>query len=202
MNKFAYLAALFTSVMLFTPAHAHISGNANATIDSNNLELAKNHFDEMCVRARPEVVLNTAKVKNHSFELLEKDRFIYGLESAKLADQQSIVIKNQGCESYTWQVDLVLNAKTIEQNKQFCDECFIQQLESYSALFREEDKNFYINSIMPLRHTVQQHNKLKTDTEYHLEPYSSMPHIATILELEKPTKKQYKVSLLFFVGPL
>lgn len=161
------------------------------------LPQAKKNFEEMCVRGFPEGVLNPLKVQQHSFKLLPSENFIYGRETARLPDHQAISIKDQGCEWYSWEIELVINANLLERNNKLCEQCLVSQLERYSSLFKPDNKDFYIASLKPLIKTVQEHKKLKIGTDYDVIPGSEMSYTTTIEALKKLHDQQYKIILVF-----
>ena len=192
MNNYYCIALLLSSLLL--------ANSANGA--PNELVLAKKEFEENCTRGLPEAVLNPLKVKNHQFKMLTSQGSIFGKESAMLTDGQRITIKDQGCEWYSWEISLILNAPLLEAHKKFCEACLIKQLQHYSSLFKTDNKPFYTESLKPLIKTVQQRHKLKVDHEYLVSSIYDMTHTTTLVALKKINPNQYKVELLFSDGPL
>ncbi|ONG41789.1 hypothetical protein BKE30_02835 [Alkanindiges hydrocarboniclasticus] len=187
MNTKIFLTTLFGVWLSINPASAQPS----------KLELAKKNFEDTCIRGFPEAVMNPLKVQQHTFKLLTSENFIYGKETAQLSDQQTISIKDQGCEWYSWEIELVINATLLEKNNKFCDQCLIKQLEQYSILFKPDNKEFYTDSIKPLIKRVQQQKKLKIGTAYDVDPDSEISYTTTIDTLKKLDKQHYKIGLIF-----
>lgn len=192
MNNYYCTALVLFSLLLPNLAHSA----------PNELALAKKNHEENCTRGFPEVVLNPSKVQKHQFKTLASQGSIFGKETATLTDGQRITIQDQGCEWYSWEISLILNAPLLEANKKFCDKCLVQQLKQYSSLFKTDNKPFYIESLKPLIKTVQQRHKLKVGHEYLVSSIYDMTHTTTLVALKKINPKQYKVELLFSDGPL
>ena len=192
MNNYYYTALVVFSLLLANLAHSAPS----------ELALAKKNHEENCTRGFPEAVLNPTKVQKHQFKTLASQGSIFGKETATLTDGQHITIQDQGCEWYSWEISLILNAPLLEANKKFCDKCLVQQLKQYSSLFKTDNKPFYTESLKPLIKTVQQRHKLKVDHEYLVNSIYDMRHTTTLVALKKINPKQYKVELLFSDGPL
>ncbi len=192
MKNYFYIATVIFGLLFLSSANAA----------PNKLILAKKNFEENCTRGLPEALLNPLKVKNHQFKIIPSQGLVVGRETATLANGQRITIQDQGCEWYSWEVSLVLNAMLVEQSKKFCDACLIKQLRQYSSLFKTDNQQFYTESLKPLIKTVQQRQKLKIDKEYLVSSIYDMTHTTTLITLKKINPQQYKVELLFSSGPL
>lgn len=118
---------------------------------------AKYNFDTKCVRGLAQPVLLKTKVQKHHFQIkYTTDDFplLYGLETAEFANKQSIRLKNVGCESYAFDIELLINAQNIEKNHQLCQSCLIQELKRFALYFQKEDGLFYLEGIQALEQHV------------------------------------------------
>ncbi|AYO55536.1 hypothetical protein [Acinetobacter wuhouensis] len=195
MRKILLLTALF-SASIHSPVLAK---------DNQQYTKAKQNFEKECVRGLATPVLLKNKVQKHSFQIqYTTDDFplIYGLETAQLENGQSIRLENVGCESYGFDIQLILNAQNIEKNHKLCQSCLIQELKRIAVYFQTDDRGFYLYGIKALEQQFSKYKTLKVNAEYQLKGSEEMPQTFSFGKITKQKNGQYLVSFLNSVGPL
>lgn len=166
---------------------------------------ATENFNNSCVRALPSPALLADKVQQHHFHLeSSKGEFAipFGLESAQLGQQQSIQLKNSGCEYYTFDIRLILNAEKIERNHQLCQTCLVSELKNLATYFHQDDRGFYLDGIQTLEQQLGQRRAFKVGHSYQLKDTEEMPHVLLFNKIEKQRNGQYWIEFTNSVGPL
>lgn len=191
-------------------AHTSVLAKDNAQVtDAKNTNAqyakAKHNFETECVRGLAQPVLLKNKVQNHSFQIKNTtDEFpiLYGVETAQLNNGQSIQLKNVGCESYGFDIQLILNANNIEKNQKLCQSCLIQELRKISVYFQKDDQQFYLDGIKALEQQYTKHKKFKVNEQYQLKGTDDMPQTLSFSQIKKQANGQYVVRFLNSMGPL
>ena len=166
---------------------------------------AKHNFETECTRAIAHPVILKNKVLKHTFAIKNTTGefpILYGLETAQFGNGQSIRLENIGCESYGFDIQLILNAQNIEKNHKFCQSCFIQELKRIAVYFQTDDRDFYLDGIKALEQHFTKNNAFKVNVDYQLKGSEEMPHTFTFSQITKQKNGQYLVNFLNSVGPL
>ena len=153
--------------------------------------------------ATPVLLKNT--VQKHSFQIQYTTNdfpILYAVETAQLKNGQRIRLENVGCESYGFDIQLILNAQNIEKNHKFCQSCFIQELKRIAVYFQTDDRDFYLDGIKALEQHFTKNNAFKVNVDYQLKGSEEMPHTFTFSQITKQKNGQYLVNFLNSVGPL
>lgn len=189
---------LFTTVLFSLTMHTAFAQN-------KQLIAATQNFENNCVRATPTATLIKDKVQQHSFHLEITDGdlpILMGLESAQLEKNQSIRLKNSGCEYYTFDIQLVLNAEKIERNHQLCQDCLIVELKNLAQYFQIEDREFYLEGIKTLEQQFKKNKSFKVGSTYQLDDSEEIPQIFLFNKIKKQSNGQYWIEFTNSVGPL
>lgn len=177
----------------------------NAKNSHSQYAKAKHNFETECVRGLAQPILLKNKVQNHHFQIKNTTGefpILYGLETAQLGNGQSIRLENIGCESYGFDIQLILNASSVEKDQKVCQSCLIQSLRKISIYFQKEDQQFYLDGIKALEQHFAKYKSLKVNTEYQLKGSEEMPQTFIFTQMTKQKNGQYRVHFLNSVGPL
>ncbi len=195
MRKILFLTTLFSAII-----HSPVSAK-----DNSQYIKAKQNFEKECIRGLATPVLLKNKVQKHNFQMqYTTDDFplIYGLETAQLENGQSIRLENVGCESYGFDIQLVLNAQNIEKDHKLCQSCLIQELKRIAVYFQTDDRGFYLDGIKALEQQFSKYKTFKVEGYYQLKGSEDMPQTFTFKKISKQKNGQYLVNFLNSVGPL
>ena len=173
---------------------------------SNDLyAIAKKNFETECVRGLAQPVLLKNKVQNHTFSIKNStDDFpiLYGLETAQLENNQSIRLENVGCESYGFDIQLMLNSPQIEKNQKLCQSCLIQELRRVALYFQKDHRAFYLDSITALEQQFSKAKSFKINKDYMLKGTEEIPQTFTFSQIQKQKNGQYLIHFMNRTGPL
>lgn len=172
---------------------------------TNQYQRAKQNFESTCVRSIPDFVLLKNKVQQHHFTMkysMDEFPLIYGFETAKLNAGQSIRVENVGCESFGFNIQLILNADNIEENQKLCQSCLVQELKKLSIYFKNGNDSFYLDGIKALQQHFSRHQQFKINQSYQLKGSDEMPQTFNFHQLLKQKNGQYLISFTNSVGPL
>lgn len=167
--------------------------------------LAKNNFETQCVRGLATPVLVQNKVFNHSFKIKNSTGdfpILYGEEKASLPNHQNIQLENSGCEFYTFQIKLTLNADMLEKNQKLCQSCLAQQLKSLALYLKKDDQDFYFDGIKALEQQLKKKQTFKIHQPYVLAGSEDMPQTIEFSQIKKQANGQYTVDFYISTGPL
>lgn len=177
----------------------------NAKNSHSQYAKAKHNFETECVRGLAQPVLLKNKVQNHHFQIKNTTGefpILYGLETAQLRNGQSIRLENIGCESYGFDIQLVLNASSVEKDQKVCQSCLIQSLRKISIYFQKEDQQFYLDGIKTLEQEYKKTKKIIMNRGLQVQGTEEMPQIIIFNEVSKQKNGQYSIKLSNSVGPL
>lgn len=166
---------------------------------------AMQNFENSCVRALATPALLKNKVQQHHFQIKNTpDDFSipFGLERAQLGQQQSIQLKNTGCEYYTFEIQVILNTEKIEHQQQFCPPCLISELKNLAQYFQTEEREFYLDGIQILEQQFKKQKTFVIAKNYQLNQTEEMPQTFTFNQISKQKNGQYKVEFVTSIGPL
>ena len=166
---------------------------------------AKHNFETECVRGLAQPVLLKNKVQNHHFQIKNTTGefpILYGLETAQLGNGQSIRLENIGCESYGFDIQLILNASSVEKDQKVCQSCLIQSLRKISIYFQKEDQQFYLDGIKTLEQEYKKTKKIIMNRGLQVQGTEEMPQIIIFNEVSKQKNGQYSIKFSNSVGPL
>ena len=173
---------------------------------SNDLyAIAKKNSETECVRGLAQPVLLKNKVQNHTFSIKNTtDDFpiLYGLETAQLENKQTIRLEHVGCESYGFNIQLILNSTYIEKNHTLCQSCLIQELRRIAVYFQQDDREFYLDGITALEQQFKKSKTFKINTEYMLKGTEEMPQTFSFSQIQKQKNGQYLIHFRNNTGPL
>lgn len=177
----------------------------NAKNSHSQYAKAKHNFETECVRGLAQPILLKNKVQNHHFQIKNTTGefpILYGLETAQLGNGQSIRLENIGCESYGFDIQLMLNANNIEKDQKVCQSCLIQELRRIAVYFQQDNRAFYLDGIKTLEQQYTKHKKIKVNEQYQLKGTEEMPQTFMFSQIKKQKNGQYVVRFLNSVGPL
>ena len=166
---------------------------------------AKHNFETECVRGLAQPVLLKNKVQNHHFQIKNTTGefpILYGLETAQLGNGQSIRLENIGCESYGFDIQLILNASSVEKDQKVCQSCLIQSLRKISIYFQKEDQQFYLDGIKTLEQEYKKTKKIIMNRGLQVQCTEEIPQIIIFNEVSKQKNGQYSIKFSNSVGPL
>ena len=166
---------------------------------------AMQNFENSCVRALATPALLKNKVQQHHFQIQNTSGDFpipFGLESAQLGQQQSIQLKNTGCEYYTFEIQVILNAEKIEHKQKLCQSCLISELKNLAQYFQTEDRDFYLDGIKILEQQFKNQKSFAIAETYHLSEIEEIPQIFIFNQMTKQKNGQYKIEFNTSVGPL
>ena len=177
----------------------------NAKNSHSQYAKAKHNFETECVRGLAQPILLKNKVQNHHFQIKNTTGefpILYGLETAQLGNGQSIRLENIGCESYGFDIQLILNASSVEKDQKVCQSCLIQSLRKISIYFQKEDQQFYLDGIKTLEQEYKKTKKIIMNRGLQVQGTEEMPQIIIFNEVSKQKNGQYSIKLSNSVGPL
>lgn len=177
----------------------------NAKNSHSQYAKAKHNFETECVRGLAQPVLLKNKVQNHHFQIKNTTGefpILYGLETAQLGNGQSIRLENIGCESYGFDIQLILNASSVEKDQKVCQSCLIQSLRKISIYLQKEDQQFYLDGIKTLEQEYKKTKKIIMNRGLQVQGTEEMPQIIIFNEVSKQKNGQYSIKLSNSVGPL
>ena len=177
----------------------------NAKNSHSQYAKAKHNFETECVRGLAQPILLKNKVQNHHFQIKNTTGefpILYGLETAQLGNGQSIRLENIGCESYGFDIQLILNASSVEKDQKFCQSCLIQSLRKISIYFQKEDQQFYLDGIKTLEQEYKKTKKIIMNRGLQVQGTEEMPQIIIFNEVSKQKNGQYSIRFSNSVGPL
>ena len=177
----------------------------NAKNSHSQYAKAKHNFETECVRGLAQPILLKNKVQNHHFQIKNTTGefpILYGLETAQLGNGQSIRLENIGCESYGFDIQLVLNASSVEKDQKVCQSCLIQSLRKISIYLQKEDQQFYLDGIKTLEQEYKKTKKIIMNRGLQVQGTEEMPQIIIFNEVSKQKNGQYSIKLSNSVGPL
>ncbi|AOA59142.1 hypothetical protein [Acinetobacter larvae] len=169
------------------------------------LLVASQNFEQSCVRALPTAVLLKTNVQQHRFQLKSTQGDLpiaYAIESAELGQQQNIRIENSGCEFYTLNIQLHLNAEKIEQKQQLCQTCLVAELKNLAQYFQIEEREFYLAGIEILEQQLKQRHAFEVGIGYQLNETEDMPQLVQFKQIQKQANGQYWIEFSNSIGPL
>ena len=196
---------IMQKILFFLTLLIIVSQNSAWSKDHAQYIKAKNNFEKECVRGLATPVLLKNTVQKHSFQIQYTTNdfpILYAVETAQLKNGQRIRLENVGCESYGFDIQLILNAQNIEKNHKFCQSCFIQELKRIAVYFQTDDRDFYLDGIKALEQHFTKNNAFKVNVDYQLKGSEEMPHTFTFSQITKQKNGQYLVNFLNSVGPL
>ena len=144
-------------------------------------------------------------MQNHHFQIKNTTGefpILYGLETAQLGNGQSIRLENIGCESYGFDIQLILNASSVEKDQKVCQSCLIQSLRKISIYFQKEDQQFYLDGIKTLEQEYKKTKKIIMNRGLQVQGTEEMPQIIIFNEVSKQKNGQYSIKFSNSVGPL
>ena len=196
---------IMQKILFFLTLLIIVSQNSAWSKDHAQYIKAKNNFEKECVRGLATPVLLKNTVQKHSFQIQYTTNdfpILYAVETAQLKNGQRMRLENVGCESYGFDIQLILNAQNIEKNHKFCQSCFIQELKRIAVYFQTDDRDFYLDGIKALEQHFTKNNAFKVNVDYQLKGSEEMPHTFTFSQITKQKNGQYLVNFLNSVGPL
>ena len=177
----------------------------NAKNSHSQYAKAKHNFETECVRGLAQPILLKNKVQNHHFQIKNTTGefpILYGLETAQLGNGQSIRLENIGCESYGFDIQLILNASSVEKDQKVCQSCLIQSLRKISIYLQKEDQQFYLDGIKTLEQEYKKTKKIIMNRGLQVQGAEEMPQIIIFNEVSKQKNGQYSIRFSNSVGPL
>ncbi|MFW2078613.1 hypothetical protein ACG94X_12985 [Acinetobacter sp. ULE_I010] len=177
----------------------------NAKNSHSQYAKAKHNFETECVRGLAQPILLKNKVQNHHFQIKNTTGefpILYGLETAQLGNGQSIRLENIGCESYGFDIQLILNASSVEKDQKVCQSCLIQSLRKISIYFQKEDQQFYLDGIKTLEQEYKKTKKIIMNRGLQVQGTKEIPQIIIFNEVSKQKNGQYSIRFSNSVGPL
>ena len=177
----------------------------NAKNSHSQYAKAKHNFETECVRGLAQPVLLKNKVQNHHFQIKNTTGefpILYGLETAQLGNGQSIRLENIGCESYGFDIQLILNASSVEKDQKVCQSCLIQSLRKISIYLQKEDQQFYLDGIKTLEQEYKKTKKIIMNRGLQVQGTEEIPQIIIFNEVSKQKNGQYSIRFSNSVGPL
>ena len=177
----------------------------NAKNSHSQYAKAKHNFETECVRGLAQPILLKNKVQNHHFQIKNTTGefpILYGLETAQLGNGQSIRLRNIGCESYGFDIQLILNASSVEKDQKVCQSCLIQSLRKISIYFQKEDQQFYLDGIKTLEQEYKKTKKIIMNRGLQVQGTKEIPQIIIFNEVSKQKNGQYSIRFSNSVGPL
>ena len=177
----------------------------NAKNSHSQYAKAKHNFETECVRGLAQPILLKNKVQNHHFQIKNTTGefpILYGLETAQLGNGQSIRLENIGCESYGFDIQLILNASSVEKDQKVCQSCLIQSLRKISIYLQKEDQQFYLDGIKTLEQEYKKTKKIIMNRGLQVQGTEEIPQIIIFNEVSKQKNGQYSIKLSNSVGPL
>ena len=177
----------------------------NAKNSHSQYAKAKHNFETECVRGLAQPILLKNKVQNHHFQIKNTTGefpILYGLETAQLGNGQSIRLENIGCESYGFDIQLILNASSVEKDQKVCQSCLIQSLRKISIYFQKEDQQFYLDGIKTLEQEYKKTKKIIMNRGLQVQGTEEIPQIIIFNEVSKQKNGQYSIRFSNSVGPL
>ena len=177
----------------------------NAKNSHSQYAKAKHNFETECVRGLAQPILLKNKVQNHHFQIKNTTGefpILYGLETAQLGNGQSIRLENIGCESYGFDIQLILNASSVEKDQKVCQSCLIQSLRKISIYLQKEDQQFYLDGIKTLEQEYKKTKKIIMNRGLQVQGTEEMPQIIIFNEVSKQKNGQYSIRFSNSVGPL
>ena len=166
---------------------------------------AKHNFETECPRAIAHPVFLKNKVQKHTFAIKNTTGefpILYGLETAQFGNGQSIRLENIGCESYGFDIQLSLNANTIEKDQKLCQSCLLQELRRISMYFQKDNQQFYLDAIKTLEQEYKKSQKIIMNRGLQGKGTDDMPQTIIFNEALKQKNGQYSVRFSNSVGPL
>ena len=179
--------------------------HTNAKNSHSQYAKAKHNFETECVRGLAQPILLKNKVQNHHFQIKNTTGefpILYGLETAQLGNGQSIRLENIGCESYGFDIQLILNASSVEKDQKVCQSCLIQSLRKISIYFQKEDQQFYLDGIKTLEQEYKKTKKIIMNRGLQVQGTKEIPQIIIFNEVSKQKNGQYSIRFSNSVGPL
>ena len=167
----------------------------NAKNSHSQYAKAKHNFETECVRGLAQPILLKNKVQNHHFQIKNTTGefpILYGLETAQLGNGQSIRLENIGCESYGFDIQLILNASSVEKDQKVCQSCLIQSLRKISIYFQKEDQQFYLDGIKTLEQEYKKTKKIIMNRGLQVQGTEEMPQIIIFNQVKKQANGQHK----------
>ena len=177
----------------------------NAKNSHSQYAKAKHNFETECVRGLAQPILLKNKVQNHHFQIKNTTGefpILYGLETAQLGNGQSIRLGNICCESYGFDIQLILNASSVEKDQKVCQSCLIQSLRKISIYFQKEDQQFYLDGIKTLEQEYKKTKKIIMNRGLQVQGTKEIPQIIIFNEVSKQKNGQYSIRFSNSVGPL
>ncbi len=177
----------------------------NAKNSHSQYAKAKHNFETECVRGLAQPILLKNKVQNHHFQIKNTTGefpILYGLETAQLGNGQSIRLENIGCESYGFDIQLILNASSVEKDQKVCQSCLIQSLRKISIYLQKEDQQFYLDGIKTLEQEYKKTKKIIMNRGLQVQGTEEIPQIIIFNEVSKQKNGQYSIRFSNSVGPL
>ncbi len=177
----------------------------NAKNSHSQYAKAKHNFETECVRGLAQPILLKNKVQNHHFQIKNTTGefpILYGLETAQLGNGQSIRLGNIGCESYGFDIQLILNASSVEKDQKVCQSCLIQSLRKISIYLQKEDQQFYLDGIKTLEQEYKKTKKIIMNRGLQVQGTKEIPQIIIFNEVSKQKNGQYSIRFSNSVGPL
>ena len=177
----------------------------NAKNSHSQYAKAKHNFETECVRGLAQPVLLKNKVQNQHFQIKNTTGefpILYGLETAQLGNGQSIRLENIGCESYGFDIQLILNASSVEKDQKVCQSCLIQSLRKISIYLQKEDQQFYLDGIKTLEQEYKKTKKIIMNRGLQVQGTEEIPQIIIFNEVSKQKNGQYSIRFSNSVGPL
>jgi hypothetical protein len=153
--------------------------------------LAKKNSETECVRSLAQPVLLKNKVRNHTFSIkntMDDFSILYGLETAQLENKQTIRLKHISCESYGFDIQLILNSTDIEKNHKLCQSCFIQELCRIAIYLQQDDRAFYLDGITALEQQFTKSKTFEINIDYMLKGTEEMPQTFSFKQIQKQKK--------------